>query len=119
MCVRPVTTRYGLTCDIHIYFRVGGIVSTRYGLICVPAFALSLSPALRHRTDPRKQLVYVRQQRILKQSTLLDKLRGDRRYVPGVPSKGSIPLTFENMFRHVETSVDIMRKTTTYTIIVF
>ena len=54
LCVGPVTTSYGPACDIHTC--VWGLVSTRYGLICVPAFVLSLSPALRHRGAPRKHL---------------------------------------------------------------
>ena len=52
---------------VHIYLCVWGLVSTRYGLICVPAFALSLSPTLRHRGARRKHPVCVRQQRIVKQ----------------------------------------------------
>ena len=58
---------------------------TRYGLICVPAFVLLLCPALRHRGAPRKHLVCVRRQRILKPGLRIRCCRTQTRCLRGAP----------------------------------
>ena len=59
----PVTTTYGPAREIYLCERAR---DKRYASFCVHVRTLKLFPALRHRGAPRKKLVWVRQQRILK-----------------------------------------------------